>query len=218
MRPIIFILLFVLAATMIVIPALFVMLFNEKQSTSEFQKIIELESDPQKNIVVNVLRTSTQKIESYSLEEYVRGVVAAEMPIDFELEALKAQALAARTYIVKRIIDKNYTDVPNGAMVTDTVKHQVFLSDAELKKLWGYQYNERISKINESINETSGQVITYNGIPINALFFSTRNAYTANSEDYLQKEVPYLRSVSIRWDHDSAMLLGSPYVRFSTKP
>lgn len=217
MRSISFILLSVLTASMLVIPAFFVLFFDndDKLSTREMDKV-ELELDPNQNVLVPVYRSQQKTIEVYPLEEYVRGVVAAEMPIDFELEALKAQAIAARTYIVKRIIDKDYKDVPDGAIVTDTIQHQVFLSDEELKKLWGINYNGRISKLNKAVNETYGQVITHNGQPINALYFSTSNGYTENSEEYWQKEIPYLRSVASPWDTASPKYSSTAFVSFST--
>lgn len=217
MRSISYILLVVLGASMVVIPAFFVLFFDsdDKISTKEMDKV-ELELDPYQNVQVPIYRSQQKTVEVYPLEEYVRGVVAAEMPIDFELEALKAQAIAARTYVVKRMIDKDYKDVPDGAIVTDTTQHQVFLSDSELRRLWGINYSERISKINKAINETYGQVITYNGEPINALYFSTSNGYTENSEEYWQKEIPYLRSVASPWDTASPKYSSTDFISFST--
>ena len=214
MKKMILLVLLVLLFTMIVVPLLFVAFYNEGDPESIENKI-KLEIDPNKNVIVTVYRTKSNTIEPYPLEEYVRGVIAAEMPINFELEALKAQALAARTYIVKKIIDKDFTDAANGAMVMDTIKDQVYKSDDELKKLWGYNYQENISKLNQAINETSGQVITYQGLPITALYFSTSNGYTENSEDYWQKEVPYLRSVESPWDFSSPKFQTSKNVSFS---
>ncbi len=215
MKKIILIFTLILTASMIFIPILFVTVLKDDQAPTVRQQNIELERDSEKNVQVNVYRNSTKMIETYSLEEYIRGVVAAEMPSDFELEALKAQAIAARTYIVKKIINKDYIDVPNGAMVTDTIKHQVFLSEEELKNNWGLSYPEKISKINQAINETNGQVIVYQGKPIDALFFSTSNGYTENSEDYWMKEIPYLRSVASPWDLESPKFDSSKSISFS---
>lgn len=215
MRTLILSLLFVLAASMVFIPVLSIAFIDEKEpETKIMEGKIELELDPSKNISVSVYRSATQSIENYPLEEYVRGVIAAEMPTDFELEALKSQAIAARTYIVKRMLDNNFSDVPAGAMVSDTVQHQVFLSDDELRKKWGLSYQEKISKLNKAINETSGLVITYQEKPIDALYFSTSNGYTENSEDYWEKEVPYLRSVDSYWDQESPKFNNTKFVSF----
>ncbi|WP_457832943.1 SpoIID/LytB domain-containing protein, partial [Staphylococcus aureus] len=72
-------------------------------------------------VEVAVYRSKEKKVERLPLEQYVVGVVAAEMPAEFEMEALKAQALTARTYIVKQLMHKQTIELPEGANVTDTV-------------------------------------------------------------------------------------------------
>ena len=155
------------------------------------------------NIVIPVYRTGSKQIDKVPLEEYVRGVVASEMPHDFELEALKAQAMAARTYIIRRMVERDFSDTPRGSYVTDSVNHQVYQSEAELRERWGRAYERNISKINQAVNETMGQVLTYKGRPIDATFFSTSNGYTENAEDYWGTDIPYLKSVESPWDADS---------------
>lgn len=203
MRKIVFICIIVLLASMILIPLLFNLVFTENTVQVSTNQFVDLAINEKTNIQVGVYRGAKDTTEYYGLEEYVRGVVAAEMPIDFELEALKAQAIAARTYIVKKIIKNEYENLPDGAIVTDTTKHQVFLSEEELKRNWGSNYTEKISKLNQVVNETQGQVIVYNDQPIDALYFSTSNGFTENSEDYYQVEVPYLKSVESNWDVSS---------------
>lgn len=151
---------------------------------------------------VPVYMTKDKKTLEVDLEQYVRGVVAAEMPIDFEPEALKAQALAARTYIVRRLLEQDRTGVPvSGAVVTDTVTHQAFVSEQELKQRWsGEKYSVNMDKLNKAVQETKDQILTYEGKPIQATFFSTSNGYTENSEDYWGDKIPYLRSVPSPWD------------------
>lgn len=217
MRPMIFIFLFILGVSMILIPTLFVAFFGNSHSTEmTIPEKVDLRIDPDHSIPITVYRTASKTVETYPIEEYVRGVVAAEMPVDFELEALKAQAMAARTYIVKRILTNDFSDVPGGAMVTDTIQHQVFRSESELRKKFGLQYAEKIAKLNRAVNETMGQVITYEGQPITALFFSTSNGYTVNSEDYYVKKIPYLRSVPSPWDTESPRFQGTISIPFST--
>ncbi|MFX3627782.1 MAG: stage II sporulation protein D, partial [Ectobacillus sp.] len=145
-----------------------------------------------------VYRSQQKKVENVNIEEYVTGVVAAEMPADFELEALKAQALTARTFVVKRMLKGEA--LPNKADVTDTVENQVYKNEAELKQLWGKDYDWKIKRIREAVYATAGQVLTYQGEPITASFFSTSNGYTENSEDYWGNAYPYLRSVNSPWD------------------
>ncbi|WP_053373787.1 stage II sporulation protein D [Paenibacillus sp. FJAT-27812] len=154
------------------------------------------------HVTVRVYVTKDKRIEKVPLETYVRGVVAAEMPIDFELEALKAQAIAARTYMVRRIVQGNDSGVPvEGADVTDTIEHQVYIPLAELARKWPKnEQKKNMGKLNEVIAQTKGKIITYKGEPIEASFFSTSNGYTENSEDYWNQEIPYLRSVASPWD------------------
>ncbi|WP_377518053.1 stage II sporulation protein D [Paenibacillus allorhizosphaerae] len=152
---------------------------------------------------VPVYLDKEKKTVRLGLESYVRGVVAAEMPIEFELEALKAQAMAARTYIVRRLLDGDKTNVPQSseALVTDTIVHQVFVSDEELKSRWGSDvYRTNMDKLNQAVEETKDLILTYQGVPIEASFFSTSNGYTENSEDYWSQSIPYLRSVASPWD------------------
>jgi stage II sporulation protein D len=150
----------------------------------------------QSNIKVRVAFPNQQTTITVPLEAYVRGVVAAEMPADFELESLRAQAMAARTYIYSRV--KN-----NQATVTGTVKDQVYATDEMLKKKWGIQYQQNLAKVNTAVRSTNGKIITYQNKPIYAAFFSTSNGYTENSEDYFKQPYPYLRSVSSTWDKQS---------------
>ena len=221
MRRIILLFLTSLTLTMIFIPTVIAWIWGNPSKAEEGHlnlKKVELAVD-ERTITVKVYRTKTKTIESYPMEEYVRGVLAAEMPVDFELEALKAQALAARTYIIKRILDKDFSDMPKGAeeaYVLDTVLHQVFISEDELRARWGIRYDENISKLNQAINDTRGQVIVYNNYPITAAFFSTSNGYTENSEEYWGMAVPYLRSVESPWDTDSPKFNTTVKIPFST--
>ena len=147
------------------------------------------------------------------LESYLVGVVAAEMPAHFHLEALKAQSLAARTYIIRRKLDGNQLDPSvwgpkaKHADVSDTVQHQVFLSDQALRQRWGKDYSWKIQRIRQAVSATKGMVITHQGRPIVAAFFSTSNGWTENSEDYYQTKYPYLRSVPSEWDRKSPKYL-----------
>jgi len=148
--------------------------------------------------LVRVYLAGDQAIEKVTLEQYVRGVVAAEMPSEFEMEALKAQAIAARTFIVRRMADQDTTGVPvKGADVTDTVTHQAYLP---IKTLKLNENRKKLARVSQAVSETRGIVMTYKGSPIEASFFSTSNGYTENSEDVWPNKIPYLRSVSSPWD------------------
>ncbi|GGF91722.1 stage II sporulation protein D [Paenibacillus abyssi] len=166
---------------------------------------VEKPADPPRNVLaglrVNVYLTEEKRVERIPLELYVRGVIAGEMPVDFELEALKAQAIAARTYIIRHLSNPEARETLAQGDVTDTVQHQVYIPLKQLLSRWPKDESEaNLSKLNQAVDETSGQIITYNGEPIEASFFSTSNGYTENSEDYWSLPLPYLRSVASPWD------------------
>ncbi|MBM7690704.1 stage II sporulation protein D [Peribacillus deserti] len=204
------ILIIVTAVIILMIPAILVLPFSNESASGKLvekletsKKVNSVEKNTGPALEVSVYREAAQSIEDVPLEDYVRGVVAAEMPADFEPEALKAQALTARTYIVKQLITKNVKDAPKGANVTDTESHQVYKNDKELKRIWGSDYSWKIKKIKTAVEETNGQILTYDSNPIEATFFSTSNGYTENSEDYWPNKIPYLKSVESPWDKDS---------------
>lgn len=154
-------------------------------------------------IEVPVYRVGKKRIEKLPLEEYLIGVVAAEMPVEFPLEALKAQAIAARTYSIRRIVERDFSDVPAGAMIKDSVDHQAYLGEDELRRKWGSQYQRNWEKIRQAVLSTEGLVLTYDGKPITATFFSTSNGRTENAEEYWNESIPYLRSIPSPWDKKS---------------
>ncbi|MFC4558058.1 stage II sporulation protein D [Virgibacillus kekensis] len=161
---------------------------------------------------VAVMRAGSDEVENVPLETYVSRVVASEMPAEFELQALKAQALAARTYIVDHVL---HNGKAADSEVTDTVNDQVYHNEKELRKLWGSDYNWKMNKIKKAVAETQGEILTYKGEPITPAFFSTSNGYTENSEDYWKNKVPYLRSVKSPWDENSPKYLDQKIFKVS---
>lgn len=137
--------------------------------------------------VVQVMHNGVS--ESIPLETYLEGVVASEMPYTFELEALKAQCVAARTFVLKR----NLT-------VDDSTSSQVYRSESELIEIHQDNYDEMINKVRQAIKESEGLVMRYNGEYISALFYSSNNGKSNNASWYYKNEVPYLISVDSPWD------------------
>ena len=201
----------VVIVVIILVPAMLVLPFSDEKASGKLAENTEQKGTNQGGkkdstetaVEVAVYRTALNEIQELQLESYLVGVVAAEMPADFEKEALKAQALTARTYIVNQLIQNNRMGLPDGADVSDSEMHQVYKNDQELKASWGSDYSWKINKITEAVQETSGQILTYDGNPITATFFSTSNGYTENSEDYWKASYPYLKSVSSPWDANS---------------
>lgn len=207
-HPIVY-LVFTVFIIVLVVPSILVVSFSSNKyqnvvvssDTSKSKEVIST-SDP--SMEVSVYRTNTKEIESIPLEEYVVGVVASEMPTSFELEALKAQSLAARTYIIRQMLSDSNVAKKNNADITDNyLIHQVYKNKEELAEQWGTNYNSNISKIQKAVDATKGQILTYDEKPIDPLFFSTSNGYTENSEDYWTASLPYLRSTPSPWDKNS---------------
>ena len=164
-----------------------------------------------KEYTIKVKQVSHDKIVELNLEDYVVGVLAGEMPISFEEEALKAQAVVARTYALKRVLNNN-----SEYDVVDTTKNQVYLDDEYLRDKWGKNYEKYIEKIKKVVSETSHEYIFFEDKIIDAMFFSTSVGMTENSEEIFPNELPYLRSVSSTWDEDVSPVFKENY-KFTLK-
>lgn len=144
-------------------------------------------------------------IISIPLEEYIIGVVAGEMPASFEKEALKAQAVASRSYVLKKIEQNKNNDFD----ITDDILNQVYIDDNKMKEKWGNNYEMYLNKITEAVKETEGEYLTYNNEVIEAFFFSTSSGITENSEEVFSTALPYLRSVESKWDSEVSPVFNS---------
>ncbi|MEG0308195.1 MAG: stage II sporulation protein D [Clostridium sp.] len=146
---------------------------------------------------VGVYISKENRIITLPLEEYIKGVVCSEMPLNFNKEALKAQAIAARTYTVShtKSMSKGCTN-GKGADLCDTVHCQVYTKKDEKIKQLGGLGESRWSLVEEVVNETQGMVLTYNNeIVKGAYYFSTSGGKTENVEDVFTNALPYLKSV-----------------------
>lgn len=189
-----------LGCVMIVLPAVVVMLpigsNDESQSAPEDNESVPALTEDEDVLDVQVQRTATDEVEEVPLEQYVASVVASEMPVDFEEEALKAQAVAARTYIVHHLQQQDEDD----SVIKDTTEHQVYKSDDELKEGWGEDYHWKMDKVSTAVLATEGEIITYDEEPITPTFFSMSNGYTEDAENYWGNALPYLKSVESKWE------------------
>lgn len=148
---------------------------------------IPKQSSPAKDYIVQV-QTKTKTLQ-VPLDDYLVGVIAGEMPVSFEIEALKAQAVASRTFVLSRDLK-----------VDNTTNSQVYLSDQQMKKNWGKSYSQNKEKVKKAVQDTHNQVLTYQGEYISALFFSSSNGKTVNCGDYFSGDKVYLKAVDSRWD------------------
>lgn len=140
---------------------------------------------------ITVIRSNGTIIQ-LALEDYIIGVVAGEMPASFHLEALKAQALASRTYALKKI-SENKT-------LTDTIQDQVYIDIDQMKNLWKEDFEFYYNKIKTAVLETQGKTIWYQNRLIDAVYFSTSNGFTEDSVYVWNNAFPYLVSVASPWD------------------
>lgn len=168
-------------------------------SENDRQPKLDTQQASQKEPVIAVLLSNEDNVEQVPLEQYVLGVSLAELPGSFEYEAIKAQMMAIRTYIVRRILQAERSEEKQSYIVTDTTSDQVYLSLEEVKA-YEADYPEPYEKFVKALEETKGKIISYENEPIDALFFSTSNGYTENSDAVWGQEVAYLRSVASPWD------------------
>jgi stage II sporulation protein D len=147
------------------------------------------------------LRLSQQnKISHIPLEEYVLGVVAAEMPKTFAVEAWKAQAIAARTYIIHKLKEAK-KNPQKSFFVENSTDHQVYFDQTKLQRVWAHTGDSSsIQNLKRAVQQTKGLVITYQHKPIDAVYFSTSNGYTEDAAEYFGQSLPYLQSVKSPWD------------------
>ncbi len=143
--------------------------------------------------IIRVNITKENRIEEVPIEEYVKSVVSGEMLASFDEEALKAQAIAARTYIAAKRFRP--CDIANGGDVCDTTHCQVYINKDVRLENWGSNAEEYWNKISNAVEDTKGMILTYNGeLVLYPQFFSTSSGMTENAVDVFSNSVSYLVS------------------------
>lgn len=188
----ILILIFMIVAPMLIIKSMPVKASSEEIITpdiNENDNLITISG----NEKIKVYITKEDRIEEIPIEDYVKSVVSGEMPASFSDEALKAQAIAARTYIMSK--RSRPCDIAKGGDVCDTTHCQVYISkDVRLEK-WEDKATENWEKISKAVDATKGKVLTYdNQLVLYPQFFSTSSGMTENAVDVFSNDVPYLVS------------------------
>lgn len=131
-------------------------------------------------------------IKKLKLEDYVFGVVSCEMPGIFHIEALKAQAVLARTYAIKRIT--------NNLPIKDIDSIQIYRDIKYLKDIWGDNFTKYYKKIKKAVKDTENEVLKYKDNYIETYYHTCNNGKTEESENVLKLAYPYLTSVPSEWD------------------
>ena len=145
---------------------------------------------------IKLLHSKTNQIEEIQLDEYLYGVVSSEMPANYEAEALKAQAVVARTYTIYQIINNNGKH-ENAEICDDSNCCQAWISKQDRLEKWeAEEAKENWNKIVDAVDSTKGEIITYNGVPINAFFHANSGGITESSLNiWGEVDYPYLKSV-----------------------
>lgn len=169
---------------------------NNNQNTNDVEQIQNFDENYLKYQTIRLLHTETGEIEELPMDEYLYGVVAAEMPASYEVEALKAQAIVARTYTIYQAMN-SVGKHPNADICDNYGCCQAWISKEERFASWKPEEAEaNWQKIVDCVNATTGKIITYNGQPINAFFHSNSGGITETSINIWGGiDYPYLKSV-----------------------
>ncbi len=161
---------------------------------------IEPAKDPSTPVKVRFQDARTGEISEMNLEEYLVGVLAAEIPALYPKEALKAQAVAARSYILSRTAKPN-PHHPDALVCTDSNHCKGYLAKDEALKKWPKAEGEKYWGIlRNAVQKTRGQHLEYEGEVAQTFFFARSGGRTENSGDVWQNDLPYLKSVESGWD------------------
>lgn len=179
MKKIFFIIIFIIILIFL-IPVIFT---NKKVLNTDIKQEIEekeiqvIEYDYTKYKTIKLLHQDTKRVEEVNLDEYIACVTSAEMPVTYNLEALKAQAIVARTYTIYKINTSKKHD--NADICDKSTCCQAWISKADRLKKW--EEDKRVSnwnKILQAVNDTAGKIVTYEGKPINAFFHANSGGKT----------------------------------------
>ena len=153
------------------------------------------ESSAEAPETVKVMASVSGEINEVELREYLIGCVACEMPPTYETEALKAQAVAAYTNLVR--LKKSPDASLDGADISDSPsKHQGYYDEATQREKYGDKYGEYRKKLEAAVDAVKGEIITYNGEPIVAAYCAVSTGRTEDAAAIWSGDVPYLKSVN----------------------
>ena len=195
---------FVLFIIVFAIPVLFTKQrkktnYQEIQNEEKKEEKVEAEEisyDYKQYSNIKLLHKKTGEIEVLPIDEYLYGVVASEMPASYDIEALKAQAIVARTYTLYQIKNSKGKHI-DADMCDDYACCQAWISKEDRLNKWDdEEKNSNWEKIVNCVNSTKGKIITYNGEPIDAFFHSNSGGATETASSvWGGKDFPYLQTV-----------------------
>lgn len=172
----------------------------EQTTTDKSDSTKNTDSDTTEESVITVFLSDTKKNLTVSEFEYVCGSVAAEMPLMYHEEALKAQAIACYTNSLRLKNSKNKSGL-NGADISDNpATHQGYLTREERKKKWGDDYQKYESKLETIVKAVEGEYLTYDGEYCLCAFSAICTGTTESAENVWGEKIPYLASVKSSGD------------------
>jgi stage II sporulation protein D len=158
---------------------------------------VPLSSEIDSLLTIDVYYAPENKVITLDLEDYVKGVVACEMPASFHPESLRALAICARTYAVKKMrVFGGNSYSPDADVSSDHRTDQAWAPDEVLRERWGVLGTwVNMPKIEKAVNDTRGLILTYKGNPCELVYHSTCGGNTEAAKDVWGNNVPYLVSV-----------------------
>lgn len=160
----------------------------------------------QDDLTLTVYLHEEDKTVEMTLDEYLYGVLGGEMPASFPLEALKAQAVAARTYTVRRIASLGGDPCGRGGadICTDSHCCQSYRSPEALAESWGSHAKQYADKLRQAVAQTHGLIAVYDGEPIEALYHSAAGGHTEDAQNVFSNALPYLVGVESHGEQDAS--------------
>ena len=192
---------------MIVVPSFIIKAIPVRATEEKENEEVEVQENNYISLsgtdTIKVYITKEDKVVEVPIEEYVKSVVSGEMPAGFEVEALKAQSVAARTYVAAK--RGRPCDIAKGGDVCDTTHCQVYIGKEERITKWEDKGEEYWDKISKAVDETKGKVLAYNKELVQyPQFFSTSSGMTENSKDVFSSDLPYLVSTESTGEEEVA--------------
>ena len=166
------------------------------ENNTNVENNVDVQYEYNKFSTIKLYHKKNEEIEELPIDEYLYGVVSSEMPADFEIEALKAQAIVARTYTIYQILNNNKKH--NNADICDDFSCcQAWISKEERIQRWNQEIaEENWNKIVNAVDSTKGKIIVYEGKPIDAFFHANSGGTTEDvSNVWGNNNMPYLQSV-----------------------
>ena len=144
---------------------------------------------------ISVYDHRADKLITMNLEEYITGVVSAEMPARYELEALKAQAVASRSYTLHSMAHGGCRSHEGADVCTNSACCQAFSTHARMQERWGNDYVKNYNRVATAVMDTAGEILTYKGKLCDTMYHAASGGHTEDSENVYANAIPYLRGV-----------------------